>query len=153
LQSALRPAWRITILGILIGGVAGFLGLLTADGTEAVSQTIATVYLLLVVVPPLMVGITIQQLLPHLKAVKVLLPNALVLTIAATVLGLVGGTFLFWVVSSFGAGLLGGEDTGALRLALLDLLPVRFLVLLAIDTGIAFALGVWFVQANEASRK
>ena len=152
-QTALRPAWRITLSGIVIGGLAGFFALLTADGTEPVAQSIATVFLLVAVLPPLVIMLYINQVVPLLQNVQVLLPNALLLTLTATWVGLIGATFLFWVVSSFGAGLLGGEDTDALRSVLLELLvPTRFLIVFAVDTGFAFALAYWFVQTNGRSR-
>ncbi len=144
--TGLRMSRLLLAVALILGGVAGWIGLLTADGADKVAQTVAIFYPLLAIILPgglaLVVWSTLQTEAGGMPALYQEVGVARTMLSIAALVGAAGGSVLFWIVATALCGSVGGEDLNQVRDAILANIPAWQLIgvlLLTIATGLILA--------------
>jgi hypothetical protein len=140
--------------GLVLGVIAGWVGLLTASGADAVAAVIANVYLVLVVLLPALLWFWTWASLDdedqdHYRAQG----TAIGLLLLAAVAGCASATLVFMVVAANIAAIFGHVDNLQVRVALLaDIGWQRALLLLVVTSAVAVALALWAHRKVSSAR-
>jgi hypothetical protein len=145
----------LVIVGLVVGGVAGWVSLLTTDGAEKVAQTVVIFYPWLALLLPgslaLSVWATLQTQVGGNPNLYHVLGTARLMLLTAAVLGAAGGSFAFWIVATAVTGSVGGEDLNQVRDAILANIPTWQLAgVLVITLATGLIMAQWAHQRAQA---
>jgi hypothetical protein len=132
-------------VGLVTGVIAGWIGLIAADGPEAVAGVIANAFLVLVLLLPGALAFWTWASLDDEDRVHYRSQGeALGLLLVASVLGSVLAILFFMIVAINIPTIFSGEDNLALRLALMAAIGwQRALLVLVVTVASGLALALW----------
>ncbi|HUS16582.1 MAG TPA: hypothetical protein VM536_16420 [Chloroflexia bacterium] len=145
LKFGLTQAAMLAGVGLVTGFVGGWIGLIAADGTQAVAAVLANVFLVLVVLLPGALAFWTWASLDDEDRVNYRSQSeSLILLLVASALGSVLGALFFTVVAINIPVIFSGEDNLALRLALIAAIGwQRPLLVVAATVASGVALALW----------
>lgn len=145
LRAAFPAARLLVIVALVIGGLAGWLGFLNADGSDAVGRAVAGWYLLLAIALPATLALYVwalqQTTLPTaMRQTGAGIAPLLVAAVAGSLIGSAG----FWLIATMITGSIGGEDLNAVRNAIIAEIPlINVLLVVGLTCIAAVLLSLW----------
>ncbi len=145
LQAGLIQGVSLGLPGLLLGVLAGWLGLWRAEGVDAIASVVVKVYLALVLLLPGTLAFwTLANLNDEDWVLYQSLPGSMVMLLLGALLGTLVATGFFMVVAINVPAIFGGKDQVALRLSLMAQLGwTRVLVVAGITAVSSIPLAFW----------
>ncbi len=152
LKTGFNQALTLSAIGLIMGVLAGWAGLLLGDGVEAITAVSARWYQALIVILPM---VLLFLTYANLKDADILLyeqiGHSFSLLLLAGILGAVGATLFFLALAANIPAIFGRLDAVQLQRALSGLVWGRnFMIVLGVMTISALLLAGWaYRQANR----
>ncbi len=146
IKSGFYQAIALGFIGLLIGVVAGWIGLLVGGGSiEAIASVAANVYLSLVVIlPATLIVSTWLNLKSKSRSVYLNSSDALVLMLVTGALGALFATFIFFVPATNIPTIFGGKSATELSPALIKQVIWSRFTIVAVSTIVtAVGTAIW----------
>ncbi|MEE3718570.1 hypothetical protein V2H45_17660 [Tumidithrix elongata RA019] len=154
LKSGFYQAIALGFIGLLVGVVAGWVGIFLGGSSDAIASTAANVYLSLVAILPItLVFATWLNLKSQAQSLYITWANALVLMLLTGALGSLFATFAFFVPATNIPTIFGGKVASELSLALTKQVLWAKFVIVAVPTFVtALGTAIWgHLQAKGKS--
>jgi hypothetical protein len=150
LKDGANYALLVAITGAVVGGGAGWIGMLSEDGVENIAPVEVKIFYLLTLAVPLAVGVIghmDRDANPERYQTK---SNAFIISVLMGVLGAIFACGLFFIISVNVPSILGGEDPVQMNYALRERIwPAPVFTVLGVSLLASVTIGFWLGAGGQ----